>query len=444
VTQLIQLPSGKTLVGSTGAPLLYGSNPNLLLYSGLTGVRNPILYYDLSGPIPVNYQNTSNLQSGHPYNLDIRGSAASYPYWLPACNFPSNNAGGTDGFDRSGYTQLMVDLFPTTGSSSTTCVAEIHDEYCRAINTDITNSTHLGYAGVTNVTGALTVGAWNKGLLIPFCYLGGLSAYNFYKFLFQTASFDLLLDNVYWVPGNVGWIYRGNSSLESGWTDASTYGTGGSVNYGWLPNTLNSALYAINNAPYYNAYATGEVSGSTLIISGTVGGGTIKPGMHVFTAPSGTAGSDVGAGAIVSGSGSSWTMSGSATVASQPLVFGIPQASVCGTKLTTTIANGVWYAKNLSGFNLNPYNNFTFGAIPTKSGYSYQVQAYNASQVAIGSPVTATTPQDMGISTTEWTMYNIPLSSLGINGQTIYGISIKDLSGQSSNVIYLGAMGFWS
>jgi hypothetical protein len=114
----------------------------------------------------------------------------------------------------------------------------------------------------------------------------------------------------------------------------------------------------------------------------------------------------------------------------------------------------MWRANYAANFNLSPYNNFTFGAIPTLTGNDYVVQAYNTSGVATGTPVTITagsltyTPQDFGLdsgaSQPYYTVYSIPLSALGISGATIGGISIKDNSGNSTNTIYLSAIGFWS
>ena len=374
-----------------------------------------------------NYQNTTNPQSGHSYNLAITGQFAG---WQAATNW-GVGGGGTDGLDLSAYTKLQFDVYaPSTG-----CINAVLAHYSRSTGDDIVVSTGLNSnTAINTVAGALSVG-WNTGYTIPLVFFGLLSSYNAYKFSLQNAiAGSILYDNVQFVPGNVAWIYRGNSTLENGWADAST---NLSAAYNITPSTVSAGLYAVNQPPTPACQFTGVLTSGTLTVS-AITVGTIYVGQDLI------AGSGV-IGTIASGSGTTWTVSGSTgNYGSQAMATGWDQTSVLIATLTVTGNPGLWRANYSGGFNLTPYTNFAFAAIPTKSGYGYQVQFYNTSGTAIGTAVTVSTPADYGVQLANFSVYNTTLAAAGVSGSTIGGVSIKDTSGNTSNIIYLSAVGFWS
>jgi hypothetical protein len=447
VSLTIQATDAASYTASTTLSLVINAaSGNLILYSGTVGaIYNTTIWppgNDYSSG--VTYNNTTNLQSGHSYNLAITGS---YQYIQQATNWPTIQDGGTNGYNLSPYTKLQFDCYPTGGVALNGGVFH----YQRTAGNDIAVSTNVQSGAMVTITGlTLTQNAWNYGVTLPLVYFGGLSQYNYYKLLVQiTTGGTMLMDNVQFVPGNVGWIYRGNSSLESGWVESSTNLT---TNYSALVNNLlsggtstspnNSGTFALNASPSPATNFTGSISGTTLTVS-AVASGTIAIGQTVLcdsiTSPSTCR--------IVSGSGSTWTLSSSQTAASQTMTSCVQPYDVCSMQLNTTAVNAIWRANYSAGFSISPYTNFAFGAIATKSGYGYQVQFYNTSGTAIGSAVTMTTPSDQGVysgTTGSWAVYNATLSSFGLGVSTIGGVSIKDMSSNTTNTIYISALGFWS
>jgi hypothetical protein len=451
VTETISLTiqatdSASHTASATFSLVINAASGNLMLYSGTVGtIYNTTIWppgNDYSSG--VTYNNTTNLQTGHSYNLAITGS---YQYIQQATNWPTVQDGGTNGYNLSPYTKMQFDCYPTGGVALNGGVFH----YQRTAGNDIAVSTNVSTGAMVTITGlTLTQNAWNYGVTLPLVYFGGLSQYNYYKFLVQiTSGGTMLMDNIQFVPGNVGWIYRGNTSLESGWAESSTSLT---TNYSALVNNLlsggtatspnNSGTFALNAAPSAATNFTGSISGTTLTVS-SVTSGTIAIGQTVLcdsiTSPSTIR--------ITGGSGTTWTLSASATAASQLMTSCVQPYDVCSMQLNTTAVNAIWRANYSGGFSISPYTNFAFGAINTKSGYGFQVQFYNTSGTAIGSAVTMTTPSDQGVysgTTGNWSVYNSLLSAFGLGTSTIGGVSIKDMSSNTTNTIYISALGFWS
>jgi hypothetical protein len=114
-------------------------------------------------------------------------------------------------------------------------------------------------------------------------------------------------------------------------------------------------------------------------------------------------------------------------------------------KLSVTSKGGMLRLNNTSGYSIANYDHFTFGAVPTKTGYSYRVQFYDTAGKAVGSAVDPSLSggHDWGVNTQFWTTYCVPLSAFGALGHTIGGLSIQDDSGASANTIYISAIGFY-
>jgi hypothetical protein len=133
------------------------------------------------------------------------------------------------------------------------------------------------------------------------------------------------------------------------------------------------------------------------------------------------------------------------TVASQSMLTAYSQAQVNVAQVNTSKSGASWAASFAAGYSLTPYTHFTFGALPTK-GNSYSVQCFDTSGAAMGNSVAAAayTPNDLGVQTTNFTAYIIPLGTLGVSGRTIGGVRITDTSGNATNLLYLSAIGFYS
>jgi hypothetical protein len=149
---------------------------------------------------------------------------------------------------------------------------------------------------------------------------------------------------------------------------------------------------------------------------------------------------------------------GTANYAFQPTDFSASLVSLNGSvapgtsatsknvvKLSATSAGGTLRLNYGGGFGLGSYDHLTFGAVPTKSGYSYRVQLYDNSGAAVGSAVdpSAYAGHDWGVSTQYWTTYVIPLSAFGAIGSSIGGLAIEDASGATTNTLYYSAIGFY-
>jgi len=431
-------------VTTTLSLVVNAASANLTMYNGSTGMNTTFWPSGNDYSSGISYTNTTNLQSGHAHNMSITGA---YSYMQQATDWYTVQNGGTNGLDISPYTKIQMDVFPV---GSTVWNGGVF-HYTRSTGNDIGMPTNVNGSTIQSATGVtLTANAWNLAVTFPLVYAGGLSQYNYYKWLQQIGSSgQMLVDNVQLVPGHVSWIYRGNPNLESGWAEASTNLT---TNYSALVNNLlsggtanapsNSGMFALNSAPAPATVFTGSASGTTLTVS-SVTSGTIAIGQTLIcnsiTNPSTVR--------ITGGSGTSWTLSASTTAASQGMTSAVQQYDVCSMQLNTTAVNAIWRANYSGGYGLSNYTNFAFAAVATKSGYGYQVQFYNTSGTAIGSAVTMTTLNDDGVysgTTGKWNIYNATIASFGLGTNTIGGISIKDTSSNTTNTIYISALGFWS
>jgi hypothetical protein len=122
---------------------------------------------------------------------------------------------------------------------------------------------------------------------------------------------------------------------------------------------------------------------------------------------------------------------------------GTSGASTNVVELSVTSPGGMLKLVNAGGFDTSAYQYLTFGAVPTKSGYSYNVQLYDTNNAPIGMLLKPVSGHDWGTSSPlHWTVYCIPLTGFGTIG-TIGGLSIQDASGATTNTIYLSAIGFY-
>jgi hypothetical protein len=426
--------AGSDAMGSNfgdAEPPTMGGGTNLVMYSN--GVIDQAKWpssndYTFGGT--DDYKDTTHPQAGHQYDLSLTGT---YAGWQQASNWLLPYQGGANGVDLSPYTQLQFDVYLSSDDDLTNILAH----YTRSTGDDVATCTYVSNA--SGLAGSLSAGTWHTAVRIPLAYLGMLSSYNTYKFLMQQNTGPSYFDNVQFVAGNTGWIYAGSSNLESGWTDASTTLT---ADYAWVPQSLspggtfdpnsNAGLFAINSPPPA-AELSGSLSGTTLTVN-NVTAGQVLVGQYLF-------GNQVAAGTrIVNGSGSTWTVSAaSGTVHAESMSAAFTQAQVDGVSLS---GSGEWRVTHSGGFSTSAYDHFTFGALPTASGYKYTVQFYDAAGTAIGSAVEAAgstyTPNDFGVQKADFTVYSIPLGAFGSIGSTIGGVSIS-----VNQKTYLSAIGFW-
>lgn len=386
---------------------------------------------------PDNYLDTNNPQSGHTYALGLYGTGSN-PFcgWQQATNWPRPDQGGTNGADISAYTQLQLDYNPNTGDG---LAMQFH--YNRSTGNDLAESTNFSPTTFTNIVGAITANTWNTNKKIPLCFLGSLASYNYYKFGMQRQNVGVsYFDNVQLVPGTLSWIHRGNSTLEAGWTDASS---GAAVTYNFSAQTISPSFYSLNNPVVPMANFTGTMtSGGSLTVSGVTN--TIKIGMWVLGAAVPQTGG-VSTCQITGGSGTSWTVSNGANITGASMTCGFLQTQVLIVRWVPSGTSSFWQTNFAAGFSTTGFTNYTVALLPTQAGYSYTAQAVNTSGTLIGSPATlsAFTPADNGVSTSAWTIYSVPLATMGIANTTIGGIRITDTSGHTAT-IYACQDGFWS
>jgi hypothetical protein len=337
-----------------------------------------------------------------------------------------------NGFDDSPYTQLKFSLYtPNPGSMY------VSAHYSRATGNDIGVSTSLTQ-GSTAL--AVTANTWVT-VTTPLSSIGMLGAKNYYKATFGTnaANLTFYLDNIQFIRGNLAWIFQGTGAPAAGWSDASVNAT---ADYTWLPNSLNAGLYAINNPANAASVFTASCSGTTMTVTALTSGAINLGDSACWQSNLGGSSTPT----IVGGSYPIYTLSSSQTVASQPWSSAPAQSKITGIKLTASVVGGTLKLTTAS-FALAPYTTFSFGVIPTKSGYGYQVQLYDTSGVATGSAITmgaSYRQHDFGVSTGSFTVYNVPLSAFGTLPANIGGVSIKETSANAANVTYFSAIGFYS
>jgi len=380
--------------------------------------------YDYSYSGTFNYGNTTNLQSGTTGNLEVTGASQYGSGWQPASNWPAQFAGGNNGIDLSAYTSIQFSVYAAHPAT-----ISLFKHYTRSTGNDI--ATSCGVGNITNVQ-SVPANTWTS-VTVNLALIGGLASFNDYKTALQDSTQEnWFINSAQYLPGNYAWIYNGdpNKTLQSGWADAST----ATVNYAKSPNSINSSLYAVNNPPTKATVFTGAISGTTLTVSGLTG--SIQIGQVVLWNGQGTPPT------VISGSGSTWVISPTqGTVTSQQMVTGFNQSAINCVQVTS--AAGQYFEVTTTGFSLSLYNNFTFAALPTKTGYVYKVQFLSTAGVLIGNSVTALTPQDNGVQTSAWNMYLVALSAFGLGSTTnIGGVRITNTSGATTD--YYGAIGFVS
>ena len=407
------------------------------------------------GPHNLSYGTINSTYTGNPNSPDTEsvqiGSGSGFQYasdWSPYAQ------GGTNGYDTSQYTWLQFDLSNPGGGTP-----QMGGVYMRGdaqLGYDLSISTGVG--NLSHVPGIASYGSgWTKGIRVPRCFLGQLGEYNHYKEHEQIVTGPMQVDNVQYIGGNLAWIYRGNPNLEAGWSDSAS--TGVTANYAFLPQSINGgngtgSLFAINAPPRAACNFTGSINASNVLTVASIqSGGLIKSGDHLYFGPNhpsgvpklcfigsqltGTAGG-VGTYSLTGGNGA-WPSQGMMSVQDQQYV---PAASL------TTSAGSEWRATYAGGFAVAGYSYFTFGVIPNKAGSAnnYTVTAYSTTGAVLGSvAITAGsltyTCGDFGHNTTNFTVYMIPLASLGAGSGTLGAIGIKDANGVNP---MLSAVGFFS
>lgn len=422
--------SGQAMAFTQGGP-----SADLVMYSGATGVLDQSKWpagnnYSYGGT--MNYQSIAQVQAGHTYSLQCVPGSSSGMGWQQATNWATVPPNGVD---TSPYTYLQFDIWTSSPS-----LIKVLFHYTRSTGDDLQTSCVVD--NVNFIPGvSLVANTWCT-VKIPMSALGNLSSYNYYKFLIQQSSAGAFyLDNVKFVAGNTGWIYRGNPNLEAGWADSNTNAT---LNYAFLPQTLSpgtSGLFSINNPPKPASVFHGSITGTTLTVSSVVSG-SVTVGEILMWANN-AAPADL---TITGGTGPTYTLSASTSSASQLMGSAPPQSSICCARVTTTAANGQWKMTYAGGYSITPYTTFTFAVIPTKTSYNYYVQFYSTSGLQLGGAVLAGayTPEDQGVQVQNFTIYNMPLTAFGSLGATIGGVSITDASTNTTNVFYPDQVGFYS
>jgi hypothetical protein len=413
--------------GPVSAPLAVVVGSPIVLYSNGS---YPLWPHDYSYGLTVNNPAyTTNPEPGHTqsYAIESNQGPNNYGAGLQRTSHWETPPTGTDGTDISSCTRLQFDIYPVVNPP----IIDWYGDTSNLLQNDATLGPQLHTTGMSAIFAGLKLNQWNYGVQMPLCYCGHLSNYNLYKFNWCPNSGSLLqFDNCEYIPGNTAWIYRGNPALEAGWTDASA---NCSVNYAVQPGSIVSGMQAGNTSPAPDCQCTAAVSGGILTVS-SVSVGAVKVGMSIRTDSGGAL-----LGTVTGTSGPNWTTT-AANFSSQTCIIGFPQSYVSMAEVTVAAAGGTWRANYAAGYSLSGFNNFSFSAVPTQSGYGYQVQFYNASG-ALGSPVTAATINDAGVN--GMSTYVVPLPD-AVRGQTITGVSIEDTSGRSANVFGLSQVGLWT
>lgn len=347
---------------------------------------------DLSfGTGTSNYADTTHPESGHQFDAKIPGSLG----WQPASTYNGGIANvGPFGMNLQPYTYFTFDIWTAYPQDQWDSVWH-YDGAAIVGAGDYNVPAYI--SELQDYTGPWAASTWNTKLRIPLARLGQLGNTSAYKFFIGDNSNNanpFFVDNVGFVAGSYAWIYDGgmavswNASANHYNTDPSTpvngwadASSGASANYQFSPTNLT----------FLNQTA----------------------GLNGLTSP-----------------GQSDNL-----------------ANVIA--LSVTSQGGMWKVNNANGFDLTPYDTVTFGLLATKSGYAYKVQFYDANGAALGSPINPYAKQayygeDNGTgSGGSWTVFCIPLADFGLSSNMVYGFSIQDASGSSTNTIYITAPGFY-
>lgn len=416
--------------------------------SGNSNSVTPVASADLTvydnGTLSALFQKNPVLSFGCVLDYNYAGSSPPPPPGSAQCiQVATNTAFGggyqpgsqwttipPNGFDDSLYTALQFQLY--TPSPSSMYVAS---HYSRSTGNDLAGSSSW-----TQGSTCLNIPAntWTT-VTGPLSSLAMLGAKNEYKFVIgSNANITYYIGKIKFIRGNLGWAFQGTGAPAAGWTDASVNAT---ADYTWLPTSFNAGLYSLNNPPNAASQFTASASGTALTVA-SITSGSITIGdtvCHDTSTPVGT---------IVSGTFPNYVLSASAgTVAAGTTWASAPaQAKMTGCKLTAGVVNGTWKLTHAS-FDITPYLTFTFGVIPTKAGYGYQVQFLNTSGVAVGNTVntsSSTTQHDFGVNSGQFTVHNMALSLFGSLPSNIGGFTVKETSANGTNVTYFSAAGFTS
>lgn len=420
---------GPSLPSAASNSVIPAASGNFALYANGTLSTSFPAATDLSFSATITRNSAAQVCPGSAVSLQVATNSVFGGGWQPGSLW---NTIPPNGFDDSAFTKLSFSLYtPTPGSMY------VSSHYSRATGNDIGGSTSCTQ-GSTCL--AIPANTWTT-VTAPLSSLAMLGAKNFYKFAVGSNGNNITyyVDNVTLIAGNVGWIFQGTGAPVAGWTDASINAT---ADYTWLPGSLNAGLYSLNNPSAVASRFTASCSGATMSVSALTSG-TINIGDTACWQ------SNLGGGSaptILSGTFPTFTLSTSQTVGSQPWASAPAQSKMTGAKLSALVINGTLKLTTPS-FALGPYTTFTFGVIPTKTSYGYQVQFYDTAGAAVGSAVatsSSTTQHDFGLSNSQFTVHNMALSLFGSLPSNIGGVSIRETSVNTPNTTYFSAIGFYS
>lgn len=421
-------------ISSGGAISAYANG----VFSGAWANGQDLSYGAPPGDPSVNWLYTTNPESGQTYSAKPLGLYYGLQYatnWPPAYQSIVPGTPGTNGFDLSGATWCEMDIYMPTRTT-----IGLSSHYMRGdvnVGADIGISTGINVASFWN--GEPTLGEWVT-VKYPLVWIGCWLMGNHYKISTQPDAVNCQFTNIKYLTGNSLPVYRGNTTLESGWTDASS---GGSMNYNYGIFGA-TGTYALNQPPTKASAFYGTISGNTLTVNTASTAGPIAVGQGVYY---NGIGSFPGPQIATQTSGTTFTITGSqGNVTSVQMFSVVDQRNMKAAQFTGSGTGFTWKAEYSAGLSLSPYSYFTFAAMPTKKANSWSVQMLGAGGTPIGSAVNAAayTPQDNGVGTTTFTVYVIPLSEFALSSETIYGYQITDTAGQSANVVNFGQVGFFS
>jgi hypothetical protein len=374
------------VAAALGPPAPPASSGTLYIYQNGAGTganyTNAIWDVDLSYSVTINGHDKTVAQKT--YDMRIAGGGG----WQPAAhNFGGNNGYGVGpyGHDTHAYTYLTLDLYPT----DSTYPFDMQSHYVGSYNgangpTDTVTPSWI--TDISRIVGPLSPNTWNKGLKIPLSSLGQLGQWAQYKFFLRehtnSSAGVYYVDNVGFAPGNYSWIYDGGAN-NGAWNPGG--GGQGQGNWG------NDAATLLNGWKEASTGATINYSQdpSKLPVTGSLNGVT-QPGLNA-----------------------------------------IPTKVIA----VTGVQSGGKWAVSHSGFATANYDHLTIALLPTGGGYNYTASV-NGSSVNLAKY----TDHDWGPNSTQWTVYNIPLSAFG-SPSSITSLSVQDTATKSP--FYITAPGFY-
>lgn len=399
---------------------------------------------DLSFSATITANSTAQVAPGSTSSMQVATNSAFGGGWQPGSlwnTIPPNGFDLAPGPGDAAYTAISFSVYTPTPASM-----YLGSHYSRATGNDINASTSVTQG---STAWGISANTWTT-VTAPLSSVAMLGAHNFYKFVIGSSANTITyyLDNVTLIAGHLAWAFQGTGAPVAGWSDASS----ATADYTWQPCTLDSScatasgLRAINNpanaASRFTATSSTTTMNVTAVTSGTINVGDSACWQSNLGGSSTPLISSLGSG---SGGTGTYNLSSSQTVGSQPWASAPAQNLVTGIKLTSASLHGTLKMTTAS-FALANYTWFTFGVIPTQSGYGYSVQFLNTSGTLVGNVVntsSSTTQHDFGVSTSSWTVENMALSSFGSLPANIGGFVITDTSTHATNVNYFDAAGFY-